>query len=302
MTQQGDGAGRRGGSPPVFRMAGAPGRGRGREWRIGLGGTAVSVIVHLVVMALLLALYRPHLPFRRVTLIPLDAPEAGVMTYVPPAESARVRRTEPSRVAQPSVPTVEDVPVVVRAPARPRSDSAGGPGVATRPRVRIGPGYGDGRLWIPPIDVLALGRVLPNESEGGAAGGPPGAGQMDSVLTSRLLAYLDSLPPDSFAPPAQPRWTTEIGGRTWGIDGRWIYLGGLKLPAALLALLPIQYQGNYDQQRAARELQRMRDDILQAAQRAANSAEFQRYVNELRKRRDAEREMRRRVARDTIIP
>jgi hypothetical protein len=302
VTQQGDRAGRRGGSPPVFRVAGPPGEQRRREWRVGLGGTAVSVVVHLVALALLLALYRPHLPLRRVTLIPLDAGEAPVMTFVPPAESARVRRTEPRRPVQPSVPTVEDVPVVVRAPAGPRSDSASASAVAARPRVRIGPGYGDGRLWIPPIDVLALGRVLAHESEEGAGGAPPGAGRIDSVLTSRLLAYLDSLPPDSFAPPAQPKWTTEIGGKTWGIDGRWIYLGGLKLPAALLALLPIQNQGNYDQQRAARELQRMRDDILQAAQRAANSAEFQRYVNELRKRRDAEREMSRRVARDTIIP
>ncbi|HWP37409.1 MAG TPA: hypothetical protein VNL18_07625 [Gemmatimonadales bacterium] len=269
-----------------------------------LGGSAVSVLVHVVVLALLIVLYRPHLPLRRVTLIPLDAGEAPVMTYVPPAESARVRRAEPRRVDTPSIPTVEDVPpVVVRVPAGQRGDSAGGPRVAARPRVRIGPGYGDGRLWIPPIDVLALGRVLASEPEGGAGGGgPPGTGQMDSVLTSRLFAFLDSLPPDSFAPPAQPKWTTEIGGKTWGIDGRWIYLGGLKLPAALLALLPIQNQGNYDQQRAARELQRMRDDILQAAQRAANSAEFKKYVDELRKRRDAERDMRRRVPRDTIIP
>jgi hypothetical protein len=122
-------------------------------------------------------------------------------------------------------------------------------------------------------------------------------------VTTRLLAYLDSMPPDSFAAPRTPSWTREIGGETWGIDGRWIYLGPLKLPAALLALLPVSLpQGNYDQIKAAESLQRMRQDILQAARRAETAAEFNRYVRELRKRREAEREQQRRVARDTIIP
>jgi hypothetical protein len=111
------------------------------------------------------------------------------------------------------------------------------------------------------------------------------------------------MPPDSFALPEAPKWTTEIDGKTWGIDGRWIYLGDLKLPAALLALLPIPEGGyNYDQSKAARDLQRMREDILQAAQRAATAEEFNRYVKELRQRKDREREEKRRVRRDTIIP
>jgi hypothetical protein len=267
-----------------------------------LGGTAISIVAHVVVLAVLLVLYRPHLVERRVTMIPLDVGEPlalPVPSYVPPAESVPSQRAERRQVTPPILPRVADVPpvVVARAGAG-RPDSAGVRRPAARARVRIGPGFGDGRLWVPPVDVLQLGRVLPRES----GGGPMGVAELENLVTGRLLAYLDSMPPDSFAPPAAPKWTTEIAGKTWGIDGRWIYLGGLKLPAALLALLPVPTQNNYDQARAARDLQRMREDILQAAQRADNAAEFKRYVDELRKQRDAEREMRRRVPRDTIIP
>jgi hypothetical protein len=123
------------------------------------------------------------------------------------------------------------------------------------------------------------------------------------LATERLLAFLDTMPPDSFAPPSAPAWTTEIAGKTWGIDARWIYLGDIKLPAALLALLPLPEGGyNFDQARAAQELMRMRQELLGAARRAETAAEFQRYVKELRQRKEEERQRRARVARDTIIP
>jgi hypothetical protein len=301
---------RTGGSRRLFGLLSASGQLRATEWRLRLGGTAVSILAHLVALALLVALYRPHPPERRVTLIPLDVgePEVPFVMLIPPPESLRAQRAERRQVALPVAPEVADVPPVMVARAE-RRDSAAAPATGPTPRVRsrIGPGFGDGRLWIPPVDVLRLGRVLPGEPSVGVAGrggGAGGAAQLDSLLTQRLLAYLDSLPPDSFATPPPPQWTTEIAGKTWGIDGRWIYLGGLKLPAALLALLPLSQDAaaSYDRAKAAADLQRMREDILQAARRADNAAEFKRYVEELRKRRDAEREMRRRVARDTIIP
>jgi hypothetical protein len=125
--------------------------------------------------------------------------------------------------------------------------------------------------------------------------------QLDSAVTARLRAFLDTMPRDSFAPPEMPKWTTEINGRTWGMDGKWIYLGGLKLPAALLALLPFP-QGNIDQSRAANQLMQMREDIIQAARRSETREEFNQYVKELRKRKDQEREAKKRAKGDTIIP
>ncbi|HXV87160.1 MAG TPA: hypothetical protein VD793_10695 [Gemmatimonadales bacterium] len=273
---------------------------RGPEWRSRLAGVGVSLLIHLAALVVLVTLYHPTPVERRVTLIPL---EVGQPLVPPRIQAPPPRRVEPPRAEQrtavpPLPPEVVDIPPPPAAgPVGPR-DSVGVGGPAPIARGRLEPSYGDGRLWIPPVDVLQLGRVLPQ-----APSGPVGVGQLDSLVTARLLAFLDSMPPDSFAPPQAPRWTTEIGGQTWGIDGRWIYLGPVKLPAALLALLPISLpQGNYDQIRAAADLQRMREDILRAAQRAETAAEFNRYVQELRKRRDAEREQRRRVARDTIIP
>ena len=169
------------------------------------------------------------------------------------------------------------------------------------------------------MEIRQLGRPLPlakllasggggGRAPGGGAGGPPTVAMLDSTVTARLRAFLDTTVSDSFAlPEGTPQWTTKIAGRTWGIDGKWIYLGGLKLPAALLALLPFP-QGNIDQARGNAALMRMREDIMQAAQRAATREEFNEYVKELRARKDKERrerlekEKKAKAVADTTIP
>ncbi len=72
------------------------------------------------------------------------------------------------------------------------------------------------------------------------------------------------------------------------MDGAWIYLGPLKIPTALLALIP-QVGGDFDRSQAAASLQRMREDIIGAARRAENMEQFKDYVNQTRQRRDEER-------------
>lgn len=157
----------------------------------------------------------------------------------------------------------------------------------------LGPAYGDGRLWARTQEA-AMGIVGPAESA------ELHVARVDSVVRAKLMAFLDTMPRDSFAIQAPPPWTTEIAGKPWGIDGSWIYLGDLKIPTALLALLPWP-QGNYAQAQRAAELARMRTDILQAAQRAETADEFKHYVEEVRKRMDAERAAAK-ARRDTIIP
>jgi hypothetical protein len=157
----------------------------------------------------------------------------------------------------------------------------------------VGPRYGDGRVW-----------VRSTEAELGVVGPSPDArthvARIDSAIRERVKAYIDTMPRDSFALPAPPRWTTEIDGNTWGMDGSWIYLGDFKIPTALLALLPLP-QGNYERARDAASLQQMREEIIEAARRAETASDFRRYVGEVRKRRDAERE-REKARRDTVIP
>ena len=149
----------------------------------------------------------------------------------------------------------------------------------------IGSSYGTGRLWVGPLE----GRL-------GVIGASPDpsthAARVDSAVQAKILAFLAALPPDSFAAPEVPSWVTEINGKKWGVDGRYVYLGDLKLPApilALLGLLPLP-QGNYEQAQEARELQRVREEIIRAARQAETNADFRRYVNAIRARKDAERE------------
>lgn len=175
------------------------------------------------------------------------------------------------------------------------ADSAPGP-VGTR--RRLGPAYADGRLWVRGL-VAELGVVGPSDDVA------THVAEVGRAVRERLKAFIDTMPRDSFAVPPPPRWTTEVDGNTWGIDQSWIYLGNIKLPSALLALIPFP-QGNYDRAKAEAELLRIRQDILQAARRAETAEDFRRYVEETRKRKDEERDARRAAERsgrrDTIKP
>lgn len=222
---------------------------------------------------------------------------------------------EAGEVRAPVVPEPRDTAVVLRLPfdvsnVRPLgeilaraggrgADTAAGEGVIGTGRL-LGPAYGDGRLWVRAGEA-ELGIVGP------ASSAELHVARVDSAVRAKLKAFIDTMPRDSFALPAPPVWTIETeGGKPWGIDGQWIYLGDIKLPTAILALLPWP-QGNYEQSQRAAELARMREDILQAARRAQTAEDFRRYVDETRKRRDQEREFRRavegtRARRDTIKP
>jgi hypothetical protein len=294
---------------PIASLRGKPVQSGepGREWKSRLISGGVSVAVHLAVFVTLLAIVTgvPLSPRERVVPLAIGAPENEVTPFLVPAHAARpkeaprVRRPttglgaqvvpEPQQVTRPSGPEKARVLPGARVPDTTRI-AVRTPAISTH-RLAM-PGYGDGRLWVPPVDVLQLGRPLPLaelRAVGGGGGGPPTVATLDSTVTARLRVFLDTVPRDSFAlPEGTPRWTTKIAGRTWGIDGKWIYLGGLKLPAALLALLPFP-QGNIDQARGNAALMEMREDIMQAAQRAATREEFNKYVKELRARKDKER-------------
>jgi hypothetical protein len=156
----------------------------------------------------------------------------------------------------------------------------------------VGPEYGEGRVW-----------VRTAEAELGVVGASPDlrthAERVQAAVRDRIKAYIDTMPRDSFALPPPPRWTTEVGDDKWGMDGTWLYLGDFKIPTALLALLPLP-QGNYDAAQDAAELQRMREEILDVARRSESAAEFRKYVDELRRRKQEERDAAK-AKRDTTV-
>ncbi len=280
---------------------------------------AASVVAHAVFIALLLTLQSPpHRP--RVVTVILE-PSGGVPELPAPLFTGPPGTGSGPRgpVEAPS-PTPPERPVLAEAPPPPSAPPAetptgidttsvglvlgpvgGGEGedveLAVGTHRRLGPAYGNGFLWVPPADV-PYREAEPFDPAVHAA-------RIDSAMAERILAFIDTMPPDSFAVGRPPKWTKDINGKPWGFDGQWIYLGDIKIPSAILALLPMP-SGNYDQALQAERLQQIRADIVQAARRARNAADFKRYVGELRQRKDEEREEKRDAPlpapRDTLLP
>lgn len=183
-------------------------------------------------------------------------------------------------------PPLEPPPTA--APARPATEAGGmGP-------LFYGPLPGDGRLWVNPRPALpaAVADVLYGDQA-----------QRDSVAIGRLRAMVDSLNQALDAEQREqrrPAWVTEVAGTKFGIDSQFIHVAGIKIPTTALALLGnLLPAGNYDEAMRAKQLQGMREDILQAARRTQTLQEFRRYVKELRARKQAERDAEQRTKGDT---
>jgi hypothetical protein len=187
-----------------------------------------------------------------------------------------VRAPAPERTEQftPLAPRLEP-PRIDSGPAAPRSRGYG----------RVAPDYGNGVLWVRPVPVSpeAIARRLEAEH----------FEHVDSAVTVIMQAFLDSLAAEPGSGQARlPEWTTNVAGSKFGIDSRFIYIAGLKIPAAVLALLPLP-QGNIDQARAYNHLMDLRADIERAARRADNMEEFKRVIAEIRERKQRERDFQR---------
>ena len=185
------------------------------------------------------------------------------------------------------VPTAAVRDTLPPAPApigKPDTTLAASP-TAEGPHLIPVPQLGDGRLWVPARPVLP-GDVAD------ALYGPHDP--KDTVAVRRLRAMVDSLNQIIGAEQRErqrPTWTTDVAGKTLGIDSQYIHIAGIKIPTAALALLPIRLpEGNYDEQLRARHLEDMRQDLIQAARRTETLQLFRQYVRELRARNQAERD------------
>jgi hypothetical protein len=275
---------------------------RQRGWpRVAL---VVSIIVHGLLFLSPVESRPPDLVTREPTLIAVPpatdrgTPEA--MIFVTPGErtaprsDVRPREVTGRGTLQNARPPEAGPAVVVppEAPVQPadtgRTTVPGKRGFAT-----VGPAYGDGLLWVRPVPVSPadVARNLERTH----------FEQVDSAVTVIMQAFLDSLDHERGAELARiPNWTTTLSGKKFGVDSRYIYLAGLKIPAAVLALLPLP-EGNIDQTRAYNHLMDLRADIEQAARRADNMDEFKRAIRELRERKQRERDFER-AQRETPPP
>ena len=225
--------------------------------------------------------------------------DSAQRSALPPAVApAAAAPPTPPPPAPPQLEPPPSAPMVV-AVVPPRDTGTTMP--ADDPNARRGtlaPLLGDGRLWVSPRPGLpmAVAEALYGDTTG-----------RNQQAIARLKAMVDSL--NQVLDQIQrenrrPSWV--VGGTpdkpTWGIDSQFIHIAGIKIPTPALALLgQFLPQGNYDEGLRARQLQYMREDLMQAAARAQSFQQFRSYVRELRERKQAEREAEeRRHAQDTV--
>jgi hypothetical protein len=216
------------------------------------------------------------MPYRPAT----GAPRTPVAVL--PQTPRAVRPDGVRAVAAPRVVTPPSAPegTASLAGAVPLGSSAPAPTGARGDALR--PSYGTGALWVRPLPMSPreMAAAVTGKSQQQLA---------DSVVAVIVQGYLDAIAAERANPANKPpSWVTEVGGKKVGLDGQWIYLGPIKLPAALLALLPINMSGNPTQAEMNKRYSAMREDLYYAARRASTLEEFKKNVAELRKQKQYE--------------
>lgn len=156
------------------------------------------------------------------------------------------------------------------------------PDTASRKPV---PSFGSGLVWVEPLPLSPreLAKLLSGVSD---------LDLRDSAIVALTQHFLEAREAANAAAAgsAPESWVTSIGGQQVGLDQQWIYLGPIKLPAALLGLLPLNYQVNPTEYAAFRKREAMREDILTAGWRSANLAELKQAIDRMRQEREDARE------------
>lgn len=202
--------------------------------------------------------------------------------------SAAAPRTAPppaGRAKEPSAPAPLRAPTSVPNELPPASDGGGnvngvpgGKGSGSGDGVASGvtPSFGDPRVWVQPGPFVALPRTA--------------AQRVDSLIRDAFGAYADSAAVANAHPQRAPGdWTVEKGGKKWGVDQKWVHLGKVKIPTAVLAVLPLNVQGNPQEIERQRAQRYMRTDIMYQASRSLNEDEFRDAVKRIRERKDREK-------------
>ncbi|HEX6058234.1 MAG TPA: hypothetical protein VFZ11_04375 [Gemmatimonadaceae bacterium] len=246
----------------------------------------VSLLVHVVVVAVLVLTWRVYLPVPKLFGDAEPVPERVEYVELPRGEVNRsgvaggdgrpeTPEVEAPRLVAPTVvPSTLPDPGTVATPAAPTPSSGplvGGGG----PTRGVQPSYVDGRVWAGAAPLETAPRTW--------------AERLDSSLVARIGAANDSaaLYAESGRDPGD--WTFERGGQKWGVDQRYIRLGPVKIPTAVLGALPLNAQQNPIVAERERAFALMREDIQYHAQRSMNEDEFRKAVQRIRERKDRER-------------
>lgn len=249
---------------------------------------AVSLVLHaLVAIALVRFLispaaftlifgkvHSPEVPAERIGFLRLPKSTGPAVEGRSGGDNRPVSKTPPKQIVAPTeVPSA--VPSAPVQPAPVADEGGSGPLVGTGgPAKGIKPVYTDPRVWAAPGDLVAAPKSAKE--------------RLDSAVASIIAPYNDSVAAASGG--RQPGdWTVEKGGRKWGIDPKYIRLGKVSIPTAVLALLPINTTGNPVLAERNKLQNQLHADIFWNAQRGMNEADFKKAVKSIRERKEREK-------------
>jgi hypothetical protein len=268
-------------------------RGKGSIWiSLGLHAvlfTALLGIVFRYPLGQLMGIPEPEHENLQFIAVPQQVTENSGGRASPKANAAPARL-----VAPPVTPTQLPIPniAVDAAPARAAGGDGDGFGVS-------GSGLATGivpRRPDPRIALLAPEAIYQM---------PRGVSEdVDSIIALSIGIVLDSL--EILEKQGKlPEWVKRTkGGNEWGLTPTYIALGKLKIPTALLALLPLNVgpgRSPVDMRTAAY----IRRDVLENANRSISEDAFRQSVKRIRERKERERreaEAKQNTKQDTKTP
>ncbi len=184
----------------------------------------------------------------------------------------------PSAVQLPPAPTVTPS-TITPAPQGPpvaSNEPSSGPLIGGGGQLRgIQPRYEDPRVWASPGRISSAPKTSTE--------------RLDSVIVADVGAYNDSVRIANAGKRAPGDWTFERNGQKYGIDSKYIRLGPVSIPTAVLAMLPINLTGNPTTYERSKTLNSRHDEIFEQAQRGMNNADFDKAVKSIRERKERER-------------
>lgn len=265
------------GRPPELQL---PRPARWPPWAV-----AASIAVHLAIFAALILLY---VPSRRsggrhllLSLAPQPAarPRAMPAMSFPTGEAIAQAAAVRSRPANPVAITASIPGASTAAGSTTPPDSATAwPGPVARGAIPWR-SLGSGVLW----DRRAMVPLLDARTH---------AELTDSAVKAIIRHYLDSLAalPGGGAMPL-PSWKATIGGQEYGLDGTYITVAGVKIPALVLGLIPLPVAGNESKALDKGAWMRAQDYEL-ALSRQAAAADQKEQIRAIRERNAREEELR----------
>jgi hypothetical protein len=260
------------------------------KFRRPSGAWITSLVIHLLVAVLFVHAILARHPFfitfggpssppavEHVGFVVLPQPRSN-LPPTPGRSGGDNRSRTPTAAPMPAAPT--QVPTSI--PAAPKGPPVTGLGPSSGPLIGGGgplrgiqPRYEDPRVWVTP-GAIASAPKSPAE-------------RLDSVIVSDIGAYNDSVRVANAGKRAPGDWTFQKGGQKFGIDSKFIRLGPVSIPTAILALLPMNITGNPTTYQRNRTLNSRHDEIFEEAQRGMDDADFDKAVRSIRERKERER-------------